>query len=203
MNAVLTKASETLRQSSRGILRTLTAVMSLAGPASAISDTRLIVGIGGWQLERFEGEVVVLRTTVSVPAKRGLGLLLLSCAGAQRRINIVLPQVVFSDGNATRSVLIRPVGRPAPGGSPLLATFATEQRRSLTFLETETGKASVVLHLAEMLRKKPAALDMLAHAGPGAIGFRQLAPFILSMTFTDNDSTALDNFTLACRSAVP
>jgi|GEM_PF-3935836 len=185
----------------------LAGALSLSGDAQAGADQRFSVGAGGWLLERFESDVVILRTGVTAYGSRRPGLLLLSCAGTERRLRLTLPQGralhqnTVLEEQAFRSVLIRAAGRPLPGQTPLLAGMSLEKGRILTLLEPDPGPASVVTRLAALLSARPAALDMLTHDGTGVIGLRQLTPYVLTLSFGAHDGMALDHFASACAPA--
>jgi len=176
----------------------LTGLLAPSVPASAAAELRFVVGGSGWLLERFEGDIVVLRTNVAAPGAGRPGMLMLSCAGAERRVRLALPGYANLGAGAVRPALIRPVGSPASLDKPLLASLALDQGRLLTFSEIDSGQESVVLGLARLLAQKPAALDILTHRGAGAISFRKLVPTTLVLTFGGHDGVALDHFVAAC-----
>lgn len=183
--------------SGRGRLAARTAC-TLAGlllaPADA-ADASYTVGAGGWVSERFGEGVAILRAPVTAPSRTGL--LLLSCEGGEHRLRLSLPEpLALPRPDTVRSGTILVRGVPAPGR--VVASVVVTGDRILTRAETVRPPGGAVTALADLLRTRPARLDLLFRPDGVPRLPARAVPIVLTMIWRAGDTLAIDDFSKAC-----
>ena len=162
---------------------------------AAARETVHAIGRGGWELERFGAEATILRTRPSGSGTEEAALLL-SCAGADRRLRLTLPGMIGAEpGLATGGLLLM-----RAGGAASVARVAV-QGATLTL----TGRQVPGAVLAELRASAQGArgLDLLLHVGSGPVVLGRLTAFHLSLSSAPGDGLAFRDASAACGTDAP
>ena len=162
-------------------------------------DANCIVGAGGWTSERFGEHVAVLRAGVTAASGAGAGFLLLSCDRAERRFRLSLPEpIALPPAVRGGTILVRSAGRSAPGRGRVVAAVALSGGRVLSRTETAGRPDGLVAALGELLRTRPARLDLLVRPDGAPRLPGRAVPVVLAMVWRDGDVVAIDDFLGSC-----
>lgn len=168
---------------------------------SAGPDQTYTVGGSGWALERFGGDVVILRSTIKDGANGSPGSLIVSCERGTRRLTLILPKSTRTAHEklaAAGSLLIRPLGPSVARFLPVLAQTAGLRPDALILSEDPTSIARPVLAIAHILVARPNGLDFLLHIGNGRVTLNGLTPFRLVVSSREVDEVAFRDFATTC-----
>ncbi|MCJ2109404.1 hypothetical protein MKK70_29370 [Methylobacterium sp. E-041] len=150
-----------------------------------------LVGQNGWDLERFGTEATILRARRVTTSVASTGGLLLSCAGADRRLRLTLPGAIAatSGGSGAGRLLMR------AGGAASTARV-TVQGGVLTL----TDQRMIDMVLLELRASAGAShtLSLLLDLGSSSIMLGRSMAFHLSFASTAGDAPAFRDAAEAC-----
>lgn len=150
-----------------------------------------LVGQNGWDLERFGTEVTILRTRRVTASDASTGGLLLSCAGADRRLRLTLPDALVAASALPRAgrLLMR------AGGAASTAQV-TVQDNVLTL--TDQRMIDMVLLRLRASAAASRTLGLLFDRGSSPIMLGRSMAFHLSFASTAGDAPAFRDAAEAC-----
>ena len=155
-----------------------------------------LVGQNGWDLERFGSEVTILRARRVTASDARTGGLLLSCAGADRRLRLTLPDALVAGSAGPRAgrLLMR------AGGTASTARV-TVQDNVLTL--TDQRMIDMVLFRLRASAAVSHTLGLLFDLGSSPIMLGRSTAFHLSFASTAGDAPAFRDAAEACGRDTP
>ena len=158
------------------------------------------IGDGGWRLDQFDADNVVLRalTRAAHPAFGAVGVLV-SCSGLQRRVRFTFPSQILGNPSQLRGrALITPTGprRPVSG---VIVHFTVSEPSTLVISEVASRSRDIARLIAGMLLDRPLGLDLLLSFGEKPVTLPALASSRLFAALDNSDTLTIGQFLEACK----